>query len=84
MAEQAARVVLTVGRAHRAADYYEESDTRYALRSCAYHVERFALYYAEHTQFAEEHEQKRQAGGQNRALIVARDDCPGCSTSKRR
>lgn len=66
--------VLTVGRAHRTAHFYEESDTRYTLRSCAYHVERLAIYYSEHAQSAEEQERQRQARGRDKAIMVARDD----------
>lgn len=66
--------VLTVGHAHKVADYYEESDARYALRSCAYHLERIATYYSEHTQFAEQQERMRKARGQDPALMIATDD----------
>jgi hypothetical protein len=41
---------LTVDRAHSLAEFYEEGDVRYALRACAYHLERMAFYYAENAQ----------------------------------
>lgn len=66
--------VLTVSHAYRNADYYEETDARYALRACAYHVERLVAYYSENARLFEEHQREQIAHGRPNAISGNTDD----------
>lgn len=65
--------VLWPNHARRNADYYEEKDARYVLRASAYHVERLATLYADHTQTFEIQE-RGQAKRRGSPAILGKTD----------